>query len=43
MFNRRCCCNPNPCENQCEQRDPIMEPVMTSCIEREFYHTVPQD
>ena len=33
-FNNSCCCN-RQMENQ------VMEPVITKCIEKEFYHQVP--
>lgn len=47
MFNRRCCNMPEQnmmppmmdgrgCDRQ------IVEPVINKCIEREFYHEVPQ-
>ena len=32
LFNKGCCDN----------REPIMEPVITNCIEKEFYHEVKQ-
>lgn len=35
-FNRTMCCNP-----QMEQQ--IIEPPINKCIEKEFYHEVPQD
>ena len=35
FFNRICCY-----ERQVEQEQPIMEPVITKCIEKEFYHEV---
>lgn len=34
MFNRTGCCMP-----QMEQ--PIVEPAINKCIEKEFYHEVP--
>ena len=34
FFNKNCCC-----ERQMPQ-DPIMEPPINKCIEREFYHEV---
>lgn len=36
LFNKRCCCE----EQMCCQQQPIMEPVITNCVEREFYHEV---
>ena len=40
MFNKKCCNNRimNPYDNY---RQPIMEPTITNCIEKEFYHEVP--
>ena len=39
MFNRGCCNRqPYPMMN-----DQIYEPTITKCIEKEFYHEVPQD
>lgn len=53
MFNRNCCCNrqmwnapamggfmnqPMPTQSEC----PITEPTITKCVEKEFYHQVPQ-
>lgn len=36
-----CCCNqPDPCNDPCE-RD-VVEPTINKCVEREFYHEVPQ-
>lgn len=32
--NKKCCGEPN-------METPIMEPVITKCIEKEFYHEVP--
>ena len=44
MFNRKCCMR-EPMMNQnncgCERQHPIMEPTITNCVEREFYHEVP--
>ena len=34
LFNKRCCND--------RQEQPIMEPVITNCIEKEFYHEVKQ-
>ena len=40
MFNKRCCCNkgfmPQPVE-------PIYEPMVNNCVEKDFYCEVPQD
>ena len=32
LFNKKCCNN--------RQDSPIMEPVITNCVEKEFYHEV---
>lgn len=46
LFNNRfgmrnnCGCGCNCCNRE---QQPIMEPVVTNCIEKEFYHEVPQD
>ncbi len=42
LFNNRfgmrnCGCNP------CNRQQPIVEPVVTNCVEKEFYHEVPQE
>lgn len=39
MFNRNCCQRQNMC---CEPRRncPVMEPQVTNCVEKEFYHEV---
>ena len=42
FFNRNCGCGcgrqmPQMCEQPC---DPIMEPPITKCVEKEFYHEV---
>lgn len=45
MFGRWGCCGRHQqnmcCDRQMEQQ--IMEPTMTKCIEKEFYHEVPQE
>ena len=44
LFNNRfvmrnnCWCGCNCCNRE---QQPIMEPVVTNCIEKEFYHEVP--
>lgn len=42
MFNRNwgrgMCCQP---QMDCCERQPIMEPTITNCVEREFFHEVP--
>lgn len=46
MFRRKCCMNEpmmNPCDPCDRQQQPIMEPTITNCVEREFYHEVPQE
>lgn len=37
MFNRPCPCEKPKCERE------IIEPTVTSCVEKEFYHEVKQD
>ena len=32
LFNKKCCNN--------RQDSPIMEPVITNCVEKEFYHEI---
>jgi len=39
FFNNGCGCGCVPCG--CQQECPVMEPVVTKCIEREFLHDVP--
>lgn len=42
MFRKNCCMAPR-CEmpmNDCCDRDPIVEPAINKCIEREFCHEV---
>lgn len=49
LFNKNCCCNRQggfgfPMNNgSCQQQmeGPVMEPTITKCIEKEFYHEVP--
>ena len=49
LFNKNCCCNRQggfgfPMNNGCYQQqmeEPVMEPTITKCIEKEFYHEVP--
>lgn len=49
LFNKNCCCNRQggfgfPMNNGCCQQQmegPVMEPTITKCIEKEFYHEVP--
>lgn len=36
-FNN-CGCNQNPC-----RQNEIIEPTITKCVEKEFYHEVPQE
>ena len=40
MLNRKCGCNREP---NYMMNDPVMEPTITKCIEKEFYHEVPQE
>lgn len=37
LFNKNFCCQ----NNRQEMCDPIIEPTITKCIEKEFYHEVP--
>lgn len=43
LFNKKCCCERqmNMCCNQPMMEQPIMEPTITNCVEKEFYHQVP--
>ena len=36
MFNKRCC----PRQNMCCKMDPIIEPVINNCVEKEYYYDV---
>ncbi len=38
MFNRGCCNR-----QQYQMADQVYEPTITKCIEKEFYHEVPQE
>lgn len=46
LFNKRCCCQmPQPMPQpgpgmDCCRPQPIMEPTITNCVEKEFYHEV---
>lgn len=40
MFNNRWGMR-NGCGCGCNNQQPIMEPVVTNCVEKEFYHEVP--
>lgn len=40
LFGKRNCCNTQPMDQCCRQQ-PIMEPTITNCVEKEFYHEVP--
>lgn len=48
MFGRRCCQDRQmgfgmqPQMNSCCMEQPIVEPTINKCIEKEFYHEVPQ-
>ena len=37
FFNKKCCFD----DNRSEMCNPIIEPTITKCIEKEFYHEVP--
>lgn len=53
MFLNRNCCgrqnmmggayDPGFASNQPQMECPIVEPTTTNCVEREFYHEVPQE
>ena len=36
MFNKRCC----PRQNMCCKMDPIIEPAINNCVEKEYYYDV---
>ena len=40
MFKKNCCMDFNMSTNDCCDRDPVIEPVINKCIEREFCHQV---
>lgn len=43
MFRKNCCMAPNfdmPMQNDCCDREPVVEPVINKCVEREFCHEV---
>lgn len=42
MFNKNCCMKQMNCDykDDCKRQDPIMEPVINKCVEREFVHEV---
>ena len=40
FFDRGCRCGCNPCAC-CQMECTVMEPVVTKCIEKEFFHEVP--
>ena len=40
MFNKRACC----CNKMMQQpMEPIYEPMINNCVEKDFYCEVPQD
>ena len=45
LFNK--CCNRQMgmmgCCDRPQMEGPVMEPTITKCIEKEFYHEVPQE
>lgn len=50
LFNKNCCCNRQggfgmPMTGCCQPQmeGPVMEPTITKCVEKEFYHEVPQE
>ena len=48
LFNKKCCERQNGygygsmMNQQPMMEQPIMEPTITNCVEKEFYHEVPQ-
>ena len=40
MFRKNCCMDFNMSNNDCCDRNPVIEPVINKCIEREFCHQV---
>ena len=38
FFGRRCCCRRRPC--CCPQPQPIVEPAVNNCVEKEIFHEV---
>ena len=45
FFGKRQFMDNNCCMNDYDNRQmqPIQEPTVTNCVEREFYHEVPQE
>ncbi len=45
LFNKKCCCDRQMGMgfNQPMMEQPIIEPTITNCVEKEFYHEVPQE
>ncbi len=41
MFCNRNCCGGCNRQQAPQMEQPIMEPVITKCVEKEFYHEVP--
>lgn len=42
MFNKGCCNNRMNMNRGCMERE-VIEPAINKCIEKEFYHEVPQE
>lgn len=42
MFNKRCCQDMMMPQNGMNCNREIIEPAINKCVEREFYHEVPQ-
>lgn len=41
MFNNRNCCRPvNMCQRQVSE---VIEPTINKCVQKDFYHEVPQE
>lgn len=41
LFNKKCCNRQMDGFNQPMMEQPIIEPTITNCVEKEFYHEVP--
>ena len=40
FMNRKCCCQANPCMEQCPPMGPIMEKPIEKCVQRDIIHEV---
>ncbi len=43
MFNRRCCNRQQNFQPNYMMGSEVIEPTITKCVEREFFHEVPQE